>query len=825
MKLKLLAFLALWVSIASGSAFAQLPATIAAPGKASISGKVINEDKSPFDLATIALFSLPDTVLLKSTFTEQDGKFILENLKEGAYLLKVSAMGYKNYQTSTLNINAAGQALTVPEVTLLAVAKNLKEVSIVGKKPFIERKIDRTVVNVDALISNAGGTAMDVLEKSPGVIVDQNGTISLKGKQGVAIFIDDKPTYLSGADLESYLKSLPSSSLEQIELMSNPPARYDAAGNGGVINIKTKRTNSRGFNGGLNLAYSQGKLARTNNSFNFNYRNNKFNFFGNLNQSQQNNFTDLDIKRRYKNEDGSTKSYFEQNSYIRRKGFGLNGKVGADYYQNEKTTWGVLITGMHRSSPETNDNVSNLLNASRELDSVVKAFKTEKEIFKNIGFNLNYRHQFDKEGHQLTFDADYLTYKNDYGQVIENYSYLPDQTLKTQDVLNGVLPSDIRIYTAKADYTKPFKNNWKMDAGLKTGYTKTDNTAVYSNTVSGVTTPDYDKSNHFIYKENISSGYLNVSKEMKKWSFQAGLRLEHTNSDGHQLGNLVKPDSAFKREYANLFPTVYVSYKLDTIGNNQIGLNYGRRVDRPYFEQLNPFVSPLDKFTYYLGNPFLNPSFTHGLELSHTYKNKVTTTLGYSDTKDEVNETIEILNGLYYSRPGNIGRKIVKTISVNAGLDLSSWLTWQLYGELTDIRSRSSDFYNGTLNSGGTFFSGNSTLQVKFDKGWSAEVGGMYRSKVTDAQFVVGQLYAMNAGLQKKLSASTTIKMRVSDIFYTRVINGTINNLALTDAGWKNRSDSRTAVISLSYRFGKTMSDLRKHESTGAESEQNRVKQ
>jgi hypothetical protein len=293
MKLYIVTILVAWAGIAANFAFAQSSVTPKTTGKGQISGKILNEQKQAFDLATVALFRVQDSTLLKSSFTEQDGKFAFEQLKEGDYRIKISAMGYQNYQTEVLHITALNSGLLLPDISLMATTKNLKEVSIVGQKAFVERKIDRTVVNVDALIANSGTTAMDVLEKSPGVSVDQNGVISLKGKQGVTIFIDDKPTYLSGADLESYLRSLPSASLDQIELMTNPPARYDAAGKAGVINIKTKKTNSRGFNGGLNLAYTQGELARSNNSFNLNYRHNKLNFFANFTKTLHNNFTDL----------------------------------------------------------------------------------------------------------------------------------------------------------------------------------------------------------------------------------------------------------------------------------------------------------------------------------------------------------------------------------------------------------------------------------------------------------------------------------------------------------------------------------------------------
>ncbi|MBB2150437.1 TonB-dependent receptor [Pedobacter gandavensis] len=831
MKVLIVAILVAWLSTAQILAFGQASVEIKpAPvsnkviGTGRISGKVVKDSKQPFDLATVALFKVSDSNLLKSTFTAEDGKFSFEQLTEGSYQLRISAMGYQNLQSAVILLKAGASSILLPDLTLRATTKDLKEVAITGKKAFIERKIDRTVVNVDALIANSGTTAMDVLEKSPGVIVDQNGAISLKGKQGVAIFIDGKPSYLSGTDLENYLRSLPSSALDQIELMTNPPAKYDAAGNGGVINIKTHKNDQRGWNGGLNLGYVQGQLARTNNSFNMNYRKNKLNFFTNLGYSHQNNFTDLDLFRRYKNEDGSTQSFFEQNSYIRRKGNMLNGKIGMDYYQSEKSTWGLVLTGMDRSGNQTTDNVSQLLNAGRELDSVVKALSKDRQSFKNLGVNLNYRHDFDKSGQQLALDADYLVYKTNTRQQILNSSYLPDQSLKSEDILHGELPANIKIYSFKADYTKPFKNNWKVDAGVKSSYTKTDNVGAYSYTIGEVTKPDYQKSNHFIYKENINSGYLNLSRESGKWSIQLGLRAENTNSDGHQLGNPVKPDSAFNRNYTSLFPTAYVSYKLDTLGNHQIGLNYGRRVDRPYFQDLNPFVSPLDKFTYYEGNPFLNPSFTNSIELSHTYKNKITTTLSYSDTKDEVNETIEIRDGIYYSRPGNIGRKVVKSLSVNAGLDLFSWLTWQFYGEVTNIDAKSADFYSGALHTKGTFFSTNNSFQFKLSESWTAEGSGSYRSKITDVQFTIGRMYGFNAGVQKKLSPSSTIRINGNDLFYTRITNGKINNLAGTTAGWRNRADSRNVVLSYSYRFGKTFSGVRKHKNTGAEDEQNRVK-
>ena len=288
------------------------------------------------------------------------------------------------------------------------------------------------------------------------------------------------------------------------------------------------------------------------------------------------------------------------------------------------------------------------------------------------------------------------------------------------------------------------------------------------------------------------------------------------------MGNAEKPDSVFKRHYNGLFPTLYLQYKLDTAGKQTLGLNYGRRIDRPYFEDLNPFLSPLDKFTYYTGNPFLNPSYTQSLELTHTWKN-ITTTLSYSKTKDDVDETIEIVDGIYYSRPGNIGSAVVKGVSVDATFDPAKWLNIHFFGLVQNIHTVS-DFYTGTLNTQGTFFIINPTAQFKMANDWTAQLDGNYRSKLTSAQFVIGGRGRVNTAVSKKLGASTTIKLAFNDMFHSFVNSGLINNLAATKADYRNIGDSRSAVISLSYRFGKAISDQRKHNDNAAESEQNRVK-
>jgi len=785
----------------------------------SLSGKLVSASQNPLAGATLYLKKASDSTLVKTEVSTVEGKFNFTSIPASNYTLSIVLMGYETYKSGLIMINSDKN---LPNIILSEQSTMLKGVTIAGEKKLVEQKIDRTVVNVDAMISAASATVMDVLEKSPGVIVDQNGAISLAGKSGVTIFIDGKPTYLSGADLDSYLRTLSAATIDQIELMTNPPAKYDAAGNGGVINIKTKKNKVKGFNGGLNLSYIQGIYAKTNNSGNFNHRNQKINVFGNFSMAANNNMADLNINRYFLNAGPTVSPTFLQNSFIRRMGESYTTKVGLDYYASQNTTFGIGFTGLLNPSRDRTKNTSQLLNANNELDSTIVALNNQRRSFENGGINLNFRRQFGAKGGELSADLDYLNYQTDANQTFDNSSYLPNGTIKGADILTGALPAAIHIYSAKTDFSKQFSTGYRFESGLKASYTSTDNVADYFLTKNNVTAPDYDKTNHFIYKEQINAAYANLSKDFKRFSMQLGLRLENTNANGHQLGNVQKPDSVFKRDYTGLFPTAYIQYKLDSSGNQSLNLNYGRRIDRPYYQDLNPFLSPLDKFTFYTGNPFLKPSYSHNIELRYAYK-KLSATFNYSNAKDQVGETIEILNGIYYSRPGNLGTTIVKGISVDGSFDVTKLLNFNFSARATNIETIS-DFYTGKLNTQGTYYFGRGMFQLKLPKDWSAQLDGSYQSKLTSAQFTLGARGRVNLAVAKKLSPAATIRLVGNDLFYTFINTGVINNLANTIANWRNVGDSRTVALSFSYRFGKVMSDLRKHNANGAEAEQGRVK-
>lgn len=786
-----------------------------------IQGNLKISSNEPIETLVVTLLSSSDNSIVKTTLTELNGSFEFTNVAENSYIIFIDDLAYKTYKSEVFSIQQ--NTLVLPTILIEKQdVNNLEEVTIERKKAFVENKIDRTVVNVESMISAAGSDAMDVLEKSPGILIDQNGTITYKGKSGVAVFIDDKPTNLSGTELEAYLKSLPAETLNQIEFMTNPPAKYDAAGSAGIINIKTKKSKLKGFNGSFSSRVSQGKRMVNRNSLNLNYTDGKIRLYGNLSYAKQESVTDLYIFRRYKNEDLSTKTLFDQNSMIEGENKNANAKIGLDFYASEKTTLGISFNGFTRSGGNTSDVKSVLSNAASVIDSTIIANNTEDKKFQNGGVTLNYSRDFN-EGKKLTADADFLTYSDKTQQRFRNFIYQPDNSLSNSDELVGKLPSKISIYSFKTDYSHPLKNEGLIEAGYKISHSETDNVAEYDNVIDGALIPNYDTSNHFQYNEIINAAYLNFNKSYKRFSFQTGLRLETTISKGNQLGNIMKPASQFKRDYTNLFPTVYVMYKLDSIGDNQLVANYGKRISRPYYQDLNPFLSPLDKFTFYSGNPFLNPSFSNTVELSYRYKGIFSSSLSYGTSKDDINETIEIRDGIYYSRPGNIGKSEFLSLVLQSDFDVTSWFSTSLFSEIAYMDYRSELFTEG-LHSFGTFYFFSSTNRFKINKKWSAEISGRYTSEMTSSQFTLGENAAINLGIQTKIFKDKgTLRLNANDIFYQGIRNGVINNLKLTDATWKNKPDSRFVALTFTYAFGKSF-EPKSQERSGAESEQSRVK-
>ena len=814
-KLVLLFFLTLFTLLLINIAGAQTTG-----GK--ISGLVLDEAKKPLDGATVILLAAKDSSVLTNQLVNPDGSFAFQNLKDGTYLLKVTYIGYKDYRSGPVVVDQQ-KSVSLPQFVLSPIGKTLNEVAVTAQKSYVQQKIDRTVVNVGALASNTGANALEVLEKTPGVQVDADGNIIFKGKSGVLVMIDDKPTYLSAANLATYLRSLPASSLDQIELMDNPPAKYDAAGNAGVINIKTKKNTIRGFNAVASADYAQGFYSRTSESLNLNYRVDKVNLFANLAYNEQRNYRRLEIDRDYFDANGNPTSSLKDISYFRPTSYNTSIKAGMDYYISPKTTWGIVYTGNISPDHDSSPVFSLIYGKNGELDSTINTLNTSRNTFNSNGINLNYTHKFDSAGRTLTFDLDYIRDVSGSNQTFVNNTFLPDGTLTNSTTLTDNLPSYIDIYSAKADYTHPFKGKAKLEAGIKSSYVNTDNAANYYNVVDGVSSIDYNQTNRFLYKENINAAYVNFNKNFGRVSIQTGLRLENTNGNGHQLGNAERADSSFTNHYTDLFPTAYLSYNLDTAGHNVLALSYGRRIGRPNYGSLNPFTFFVDEFTYFSGNPFLRPQFTDNYKIAYSFKSFLTIALAYNYTTDVQGETIHNTGDIFISTTGNIGVQKTLDFSVSSNFQPAKWWTVNLYTEVYNNTYQGA-FYTGYLNQSQYTFSCNGNNQFTLSKTWSAELSGFYDSGGTYGQFVTIPKGMINAAIQKKiLNNKGTIKLNTRDIFHTFSPSGTITNIVGADATFHNFVDTRVATLAFTYSFGKSTNVPPKRETGGADSEQGRA--
>jgi len=786
--------------------------------KATVRGKVIDKNAIALKAVTISLLNARDSFPIKSVLSDLAGNFLIENTNEGEFLISASAVGC-NTAYSTL-FSMQENKIPFVKLTLLRLDKTLDNVSVVTKKAFIERKLDKTIINVEASITSAGSTAMEVLEKSPGVSVDKDGKISLKGKQGVIILIDGKQTYMGSQDLANYLQSMPAANLDQIELMPNPSAKYDASGNSGVINIKTKRNKQKGFNGSVKNTLAVGRYLRSFNTLNLNYKNGKFNVFSTFGVNQRKSFQELVINRKYYGAASNLNAIFDQTATFKRSNNNNNAKLGVDFYASKKTTIGVLFTGSTSPSAQDGTNISYLKNADAVTNSILSSNSTDKEKWKNTSLNLNLRHTFDSTGKELTVDVDALQYKSLHDQNFQSENYTTSWVKQSSEKLTSTLPAIINVYSAKIDYVHPFKSGLKMESGIKTSFVNTDNVADYFNIINAATVVDNEKTNRFKYKENINAAYLNFTKEFKKWSLQTGLRLENTNYNGNQFGNPVKPDSAFNKSYTGLFPTMFAGYKLNN--KNQFGFSYGRRISRPDYESLNPFIFFIDKYTYEAGNPFLKPMYANVFELSHTYNKFLTSNLNYTHSKDMFNEYFEQSGYATIVKQNNYGSIDDISFSLNAELKPTKWWIMMPYAEF-NYNKVNSQLYGFVLNTSGTGFSSNLNNQFTFKKGWSAELSGFYRSKMKRGQFEIGSMKQISTGISKQiLKNKGSLKLNVADIFNSGKQKGIVN-IQNTVAAFTQTRDSRNVGITFNYRFGKPLK-IQQRKSGGAGDEQSRIK-
>lgn len=753
----------------------------------------------------------------QSKLTGADGRFSFNNLPFGIYKLVITHVGLKTYQIDSLKIDPAHLVINLPLIILqTSAAQTLKEVTIVSKKPLVEQLTDRVVVNIDAMISAAGSNAIDLLGKSPGVVVNSSGDISLNGKNNVLVLIDDKPTYLSTQELAAYLRSLPGGMLDKLELISNPPAKYDANGNA-IINIVLKRNQAAGFNGALNIGYNQGVYARINNALNVNYRTPKFNLFGNIGYNHDQNYSDQSYSRYF------TGSAIRQTSRYTYTANGYNGRIGMDYFASPKTTIGFILSGSARPRYDLLNYAASRFNATNQPDSINSGYTSGRYQNRNYGANLNLQHKFDSAGKSLGVNLDLLNYSATANQQSLNASYLPDGSLANIAQRAFSFPSNIHIYSAKADYNQPMRGKAEFSAGIKSSYVSTNNQSNWFDKQEVNFMNNYNRSNHFSYAENISSAYINIKKDLQHWSVQAGLRAENTNANGRQYANPASPDSSFSKHYTNLFPSLFLLRKLDSAGNNTLVLSFSRRIRRPSYTQLNPFLFFVDQYSYNGGNTALVPSFTQYIELRYSYKQYFGLTLSYGGGNNGLNQLTQAEGDLLINRPYNFIESRLTGIIPYLNISPVSWWNLNLSAVILfqSIKGSAAGVY---LNQHVNTHEIETTNQFQLGKNWSAELNGFFPGSQTYGQSSSGAIYNINGGIQKRiLKRQGSIRLNVNDIFHSLDMHSQILGINGVSAFNTRSSDTRYLAISFSYRFGKVANARKRNDTSSAEDEKGRT--
>ena len=788
-----------------------------------ISGVVKDQQGKGLGKSTISLLKAKDSSIVKLDVTSDNGKFVLTSNKKGHFLVGISHVGYVPQYSKVFELSGSDD-VNLPDIQLSKVVGELKEVVINNKKPIVEVRADKMILNVEGTINATGNDALELLRKSPGVTIDKDDNISLSGKNGVQIYIDGKPSPLTGSDLSNFLKSLQSSQIESIEIITNPSAKYEAAGNAGIINIKLKKNKTFGTNGSINAGYNIGTYSKYIGGFSFNHRDKNVNIFGSYNYNNGLNYNSMSLYRE------QLDTLFNQHSNSIYKNISHGFKAGLDYFVNKKSTVGVMVTG-NLSDINVNSNSSTPISyiPTSVVDRMLVADNNIKLNRNNADFNFNYRYT-DTSGRDLSIDADYGLYRLRSNQLQPNYYYDPTGTTElSQDINNFIAPTNINIYSLKADYEQNFYKG-KLGFGGKTSIVNTDNNFGSYNVYPTGKVLDVDGSNQFNYSENINALYVNYNHPFKGFVINAGVRLENTNSDGKSYplnadGSVnYSVVQSFKRNYTDLFPSASIAFNKNPM--NQWSLSYGRRIDRPAYQDLNPFEFKLDEYTYQKGNTQLLPQYTNSFSITNTYKYKLTTTLNYSHVNDLFTQLVDTVD----ASKAFITKKNLATQNI-VSLNMSYPFTYKAYSAFINMNSYYSH-YKANFGGGNrdinldvvafTFYMQNSLKIGK--KGWTGEVSGFYSSPtIWQGTFKASQLWSMDAGIQKPIfKGKGNAKVSVSDVFKTIRWTG-ISNFSGQYLKASGESDSRQLRLSLTWRFGNNQVKAARQHKTGSEEENKRT--
>ncbi len=787
--------------------------------KLTIKGVVLNNKEAAIPSANIALLNAKDSSLLMQVITEENGKYEINYSSGGSFILKYESIGYKAFFSSSFLVKQ-GQSYEASPVQLKPVSYNLDAVIVTSFKKPIEVTADKIVFNVRNSINSTGSNALDLLQKSPGVQLDNNDHITYKGKVGLQIYIDGRMTHLSNDDLAMYLKSINSSDIDAIEILNNPGAQYDASGNAGIINIKLKKNKNFGTNGSFTIGLCEGKTPKGNDALSLNYRSRKINVFSNAGVNYGRSETDIHARRVQKD------TTYDQRLRILSTPISYNIKAGADYFINSRQIIGAMITSNFNT--EDYRSTSSTAIFYKPTNSYIKNLFATNNIPRKratVDFNLNYKY-VDSAGRVINFDADYALFHNRAQSHQDNYYIDKNENLLSQVLTLNNTPTNIDIYTAKTDVILPLKMG-NMSFGAKVSYVKTDNTFDFYNVTNGNAVIAADNSCNFIYRENVNALYFNYKQKFSsKLTLLTGFRIEQTHSDGMltRTDEINQLDSRIVKNYLDFFPNATITWTVNA--DNSFNIFYNRRIDRPGYQDLNPFEIKLDELSYVKGNPFLRPQYTNNLEVVHTWRAKINTSVGFSLVKDYATQTTDTLNNYTYVQQKNLATQNIATFSIGSPITFKKW--WQGYVSLwfnyQVFKGQVKDSYLQRQIAGYGAF----TQQTfSLGSGYAADLNGWFKGpSALTPTFLARAQGAIDIGLQKSLFGKrATLKFIAADIFCTSTPLNAMSDFGGLLINLSVLREARAARISFTYSLGSsTIKESRKRQ-TASEAETKRVKE
>jgi hypothetical protein len=780
-----------------------------------LKGLVVGEDNRPLGLATIYLLDKDNKEIVK-TIADSSGYFQIAPPLQDVYTLVISHMGYKEYRVQ--DKQSLSEDLVV--VKLTGLSKSMEEVVVESKQKLVELDAGNIIYNVSKSIDAQGASAFEALKKAPGVFINNDNAITLNGKGGVLILLDGKQTYLSGQELTDLLKSMPASGIKAFEIISSPTAKYDASGSAGIINIKTAKSGIKGFSGTATTGISYGILLKQNQDLSFNYRRNNYNLFGGYSHFLGN-YSYIYGSRR--NQSGKTYDSFTDDTDKRKR---LGARLGIDYTINKKHTVGALLTsnfvlggGITRTSTDISLPDSSFIEQRLYAENDYYFQQTSR-----YNVNFNYRYD-DAKGTNLNIDADFGSFKKDNSNLQSNIYSDTGATVLNKNLYRSINGIDINLKAFKIDYTI---NLWQgiLETGAKYSTIESGNDARFFHVLTGKDSLNTRRSNVFAFKEEIISGYINYKKLTGKWTFQGGLRIENTASKGFLSFKTGNTDSVQRipRVYTNFFPSLSVAVKLKE--NHSLSLAYSKRIDRPAYQDLNPFVFLLDELSFWQGNPFLQPQLTHRLLLQYVYNTSTVIGLGFSKTDQysaRITDTVERIKIAMI--PKNLGVQKNLSFSLTQNIALKKWWevsfngsVYQLHNQISFDKYRNLDLKQAA---------GRISLQQRFKLPFSvsAEVTAYANSKrLIGANEIIRGTSQVDVAVQKVfLKNKGTIRLGLNDIY-----KGTQSNSIQTLNGFYLRSygyyETRQVRINFTYKFADNTAKGARSRSSALENENGRIK-